>query len=396
MMTLCLLIAALLSTPPSSPEALYRAGTDAYRAGRYDVAITAFEGALAGADRPDLLFSLAQAHRLEYFADGGSDHLEAAIEAYRGYLEKVPDGKRRVHATQHLSTLVPYLDRLRIERAEGRGAETRTAARVIVTSAVADARVRIDGGVAQPVPAAFEVEPGPHRIEVFADLHRTGVREVVAPTGAPLAVTVDPTPLPGTLTLDAPAGARVLVSGRSIGTSPLEGPVELVPGEHDLVVLARGRRPVVQSIDIGRGEATALAVELEPTTQRWLSIGALGLAVGLGAVGAGTGYFAWDARQQATAIEGRVDNGLTTADLTRYRALEQQRDELRDVTVGLGVAATTLAITGAAMWFFDEPAPPSRPTRRAPDPASDDDTFVTHGADHGHASLARPGLPRSP
>lgn len=370
-MTATLLFVALLSTPPGSPEALYRAGSDAYRAGRYDVAITAFEAALARVDRPDLLFSVAQAHRLQYFAAGGSAHLEAAVRAYRDYLARVPDGKRRVHAAQHLSTLVPYLERMRIEGAEAQDAAGSTT-RIIVTSTVPDAVARVGDGVVQPVPAAFEVEPGAHRVEVSAPLHVAVVREVAGVEGTAVAITVDPPPVPGRLALTAPEGARVLVDGRRVGVSPIAGPIDLEPGLHDLVVLARGRRPVVQAIDLGRGQSLDVAVDLEPTTQRWLALAAMGAAAALGVSGVGTGYFAYDARSEAEAMEGRVGAGLTAADLARYRQLEQQRDDLRDVTIGLGVAATGLLATGVALWFFDEPvAPPRRVRGPAPPRPSD-------------------------
>jgi len=370
-MTLSFLLVALLAAPPVAPEALYRAGSDAYRAGRYDVAITAFEAALAVAERPDLLFSVAQAHRLQYFSRGGSAHLEAAVDAYRGYLEQVPDGRRRVHAAQHLSTLVPYLDRLRIERAQGAAAERDALARIIVTSAVPDARARIDEGVAQPIPAAFEVEPGTHRVEVFAELHAPVMRDVASVAGAAVALALDPTPIPARLTLRAPAGARIVVDGDTVGRAPLDAPIELMPGAHDLVVLDRGRRPVLRPLDVRRAEVLELVVALEPTTQRWMAIGALGLSAGLGLAGASTGYFAWDARAEAEAIEARVGAGLTASDLGRYRDLEQQRDTLRDLTVGLGVAATSLVATGVALWIFDDPAPPPR-ARRSPAPLEDE------------------------
>ncbi|MCA9541764.1 MAG: PEGA domain-containing protein [Myxococcales bacterium] len=368
-----LLLIALLGSPPTSPEALYRAGRDAYRAGHYAVAITAFEAALAGADRPDLLFSLGQAHRLQYFIDGGSAHLEAAIKAYREYLERVPDGNRRVYATQHLSTLVPYLDRLRIEQAEGGTEAKAQKARIIITSAVADARAQLGDGPPEPVPAAFEVEPGvPQRIEVTAASHEPVVREVTGVAGTPIALVIDPKPQPGNLRLQAPDGARIIVDGDPVGQSPLDAPIALPPGAHELVVLRRGRRPVSRAFDLGRGETVEMEVELERTPQRWVAIGAMELATGLALSGAVTGYLAWDAREEAREIEDRVGVGLTAGELSHYHDLESRRDGLLDVTIGLGMAAAGLLATGLTLWFVDDPAPPPRTTRTAPAPAGDD------------------------
>src|SRR6185503_11462520 len=79
------------ASPPSASQGeveqrakdLYDAGSEAYRAGRYLVAIEAFREARALATRPTLTFSLAQAYRLQYFVDGDAKALEQAIAMYR-------------------------------------------------------------------------------------------------------------------------------------------------------------------------------------------------------------------------------------------------------------------------------------------------------------------------
>lgn len=365
MFATCLLIAALLA-PEDSPQALYRAGTDAYRAGRYDIAVTAFEAALSRADRPDLLFSLAQAHRMRYFSAGGINHLEAAVRAYRGYLDKVPDGRRRVHATQHLSTLMPYLERIGLDADGQAAAEASKMARIIVTSAVEDAEARLEDGEAQPVPAAFETEPGTYTIEVGAADHQPIRRSVKAVAGTAVGIVLDPPPVPGALTLTAPEGARVLVGTRRIGNAPLGGPIELTPGTHDIVVLDRGREAVVRPVRLAAGETAQLSVDLAPTRQRWFATGAL-ITAGALAVSAGaTGWLAYDTQSEADALEARIGAGLTAPGYARYRDLEGQRDLYRDATIGLGLAAAGALVTGALMWIFDEPRVPAVRTAIGP------------------------------
>ena len=61
---------ALLSAPEhSEQQALFRAGSEAYRQGRYEVAIEAVEQILRHASPPPVTFSAAQAHRPPYFVN---------------------------------------------------------------------------------------------------------------------------------------------------------------------------------------------------------------------------------------------------------------------------------------------------------------------------------------
>lgn len=352
------MVVALLA-PHDSPEALYTAGTDAYRAGRYDIAVTAFQAALAQVDRPDLLFSLAQAHRMRYFNAGGIEHLEAAVRSYRSYLDRVPDGRRRIHATKHLATLQPYLESIQVGADDAAADEAPAKGRIIVTSAVDEAEARLADGELQPVPAAFEVEPGSHVVEVVAEAHQPIKRSVVAVAGTAVAIALDPPPIPGKLTVAAPPGARVLVGARRIGSAPLAGPIELPPGPHDVIVLDRGREAVVRPISLTAGEAAQLTVELEPTRQRWVATSAF-VAAGVLALGAGaTGWLTHDTQREADRLEGQIGAGITAPGYARYRDLEDRRDLYRDATVGLGAVALSAAATGALLWIFDEPRVPA-------------------------------------
>ena len=74
----------------------FRAGTVFYEAGSYDAAIREYESAYKLAPLPDLLFNLAQAHRL-------AGHARAAAGAYRRYLELRPTGVTADQARQLLS-----------------------------------------------------------------------------------------------------------------------------------------------------------------------------------------------------------------------------------------------------------------------------------------------------
>lgn len=364
-------VIALFVSPADMERArqLFDAGSQAYHQGKYQVAIGAFEEANRLAARPAITFSLAQASRLQYFVDGQVAHLERAVQAYRTYIELVPEGGRRDHAVQHLSTLTPLLDRLKAGPTEGAQPEAATA-RLIVSSEVEGARARVDGGPPSPIPATFEVAPGERRVVVEADQHQPEARTIPAVAGSTVALNLDPEPLPGQLSVQAPPGARVFLDGHSLGVSPLEGPVEAVAGRHVLVVADRGRLPFEQPVELQRGEAVTVAAHLETSRQR---MAAWGLLAGAGALAIGSGIFtglAVDKESEAQALEDQQDvRPLTVAEARRYRRLEDDRDDRADLAIGLGVAAGTVAITGILLWIFDQPESP-RPTLFGPRGAS--------------------------
>ena len=88
--------------------------------------------------------------------------------------------------------------------------------RVIVSSRVEGAKARIDGGDPQSIPAAFEVQPGEHRIVVEAPEYQPRTLETVAVSGSVVALNVDLDEQPGQLSVRAPEGARVQVDGRAV------------------------------------------------------------------------------------------------------------------------------------------------------------------------------------
>ena len=60
----------------------FNAGAAAYSAAKYYDAVRSFEQAYELAPRPQILFSLAQAERKEYFASNDASYLRRAIQHY--------------------------------------------------------------------------------------------------------------------------------------------------------------------------------------------------------------------------------------------------------------------------------------------------------------------------
>lgn len=336
-------------------RALFEAGSAAYARTHYDVAIEAFEEALRLAPRSSVVFSLAQALRLQYFLDGDPQKLRRAVELYREYVDTVRTGGRRDDAAQHLRDLVPLMQRDAEPAADA-------PARLIVSADASGAEARVDGGEARAIPATFEVAPGPRRLVVEAPEHEPRTIETTAVAGSTVALNVTLTPRPGALTVQAPDGARVEVDGRALGTAPLP-PIALAPGRHRVVVVESGRVPFVQTLTVERAQALTVEAPLEVTGQRvaaWVLYGVSGALLAGGGVMAG---FALDAQSDAEAIEARWRrDGLAPAEVTRFQSRVDARDQRAALAIGLSAGAAAIAGLATALYVFDDAAPPPEPT----------------------------------
>src|SRR4051812_4150596 len=97
-MTLARAASAQDGTALERAKTFFNAGAQAYAAGQYGAAIQAFEEAYKLAPRPQLLFSIAQALRKEYYVGQDVAIARSAIKQYRDYLDQVPALGRRADA----------------------------------------------------------------------------------------------------------------------------------------------------------------------------------------------------------------------------------------------------------------------------------------------------------
>ena len=373
--------------PPPTPEdvararTLFAAGSDAYDHGHYDVAIEAFEGALAVVQPPPLLFSTAQAHRLQYFATSRLEHLERAVALYRDYLRKAPNGSRRDHAAEHLAVLAPMLERNRLN--DDDGARTpETAARIIVTSPTRGATARLDGGNPTEMPASFVTSVGPHEVLVEAPGCVSETERVRAVADVAVAVRVPLVPTPGTLTLATSGASTIRVDGVERQGDRFSVP----PGRHYVVALRHGHSTFHEEVEIKPGATKTITVE-QPLT--WQSVGGYGALGFAGAIVAGAlvpGGFIVDIEGEANAIERALqDRPLSGQDLKRYQTLEDNRDRLRSLMGLMGVGAVVFSGVGIAMLVSDSPEEPPLPPPPGPaasrniDRDVDDDIDVERG-----------------
>jgi hypothetical protein len=355
------------SAPPTAAaekptaRAYFNAGARAYAAGRYPAAIRAFEEAYALEPRPGLLFSVAQAHRRQYFIDKSPDALRSAIRHYRRYLEADPDGARRGDSAAALSELEPYAAKLPGGEDAPALTPQKPATQLMISSPVDDVSITVDGAPAGTLPYIASVTPGEHRITLTAAGYLPYERVVRVLDGSVVPLDLPLEEKPARLAVQTMSGARISVDGRLRGEAPLP-PIALPPGRHYVTVTANGHSPYSSEVELDRDQRVSLNADLPTTGQRaaaWLFIG-----MGGAAVLAGGGLFTVAAIRESDAKNMQVDS---PEDIRHYNDTLALRDELRTAGIVSTAAGVGVATIGLVLFAFDEPRPEGpAPSERGP------------------------------
>jgi len=367
LLLVCLLAAAPVSAGPEQGDAARRAATkryveaanQAYRLGRYALALRAYEEAYALSPLPAITFSMAQAQRLAYYQDRDPEHLRRALELYRKYLDEAPTGNRREHATLHLEAIEDLLRDLPTETPKPEVSAPKPApTEMMVVSGTPGARGRIDGSDFLEVPFERRVTAGKHSVEVEAPGHARGRSEWIAVGGRLVVAQLDLTPLPATLSIAAPSGSRVRVDGRALDAAQ----VPLAAGEHVVSVSSPGRVPVVRKLSLGPGQRAEVQVErLELTERRIASYWTLGTAGALALSGGVTTLLAISAQARVRDYDAGVGTRTyTDAERQERNHDVDRRDGFRAASIALFSGAAVLGVAGGALYFFDD-GEPERP-----------------------------------
>jgi len=344
-------------------RALFNAGAKAYETGKYPAAIQAFEEAYRLSPREGLLFSIAQAHRRQYFVSRDPAHLTAAVEHYQNYLAVATEANRRGEAADALAQLEPLVARLEAEQAQGEnGSAERTGTakaavtQLMVTSPTPRARLELDGRDVGALPYIAGVEPGRRRLAVVAPGFRSYEREVNVAQGSIVPLDIELEPEPGRLDVRVEKRARIIANGQLVGVSPLAAPVELAPGKYVILAQKNGHRLATQHLTIERGQAQSVSMSLRTSSQRRLSYVTLG--VGGTAVIVG-GFFAAGAldreRRAKDLIAEQSKTNLTEADANRYDDLRSERDQMRAAAFSTTSAGVAFGALGAVLYLLDRP-----------------------------------------
>jgi tetratricopeptide (TPR) repeat protein len=374
----------------------YEAGRQAFAAGQFVVAISAFEEAYKIAPRTSVKFSLAMAYRAQYFIDRDAQKVRRANELFLAVVNETPQGELREKAAGFLAELSPVVMRLDDEEARRREAEkaraaaaeheTSTAAgaaeaaargekpaapppeptppppapaktQLMISSRTPGAKAAIDNEALAEAPVIKETTPGKHKVRVELDGYFPQTVEGTAVEGRFIVVEVNLEPMPAALSINAPAGAEVSVDGKPVGEAPLRRAVDLPAGNHQVLVLARGHRAWSQEVTLARGEKKSVDAKLNRTAQRKASYMVLGLAGATALAGGVTTALAFSAQSDAQDIESKLEHGMniTPEEVDEHRRLSERRDSLQTASYFLYGSAFVVATTGVFLYFVDQP-----------------------------------------
>ncbi len=331
----------------AAAEQFYRLGAEAYRGGKFDVAATNFDSAYENLAAPEIAFSAAQAHRLQYDRDRRAWRLQRAVKLYRAYVDGAPDGAKRRDAQIYLERLDGLIRQLGPDQLEA----VQQKPAIYVSIAPDHARVTVDGKPIE-INTPVEVTQGEHVVAASADGYLPRERKIRVGNGQ-LTVPFELAPRPATLEIKSQPDARITVDGRPV---LLRGMTTEVPaGTRWITVSARGKRPISREVTLQPGERLSLDAPLQPTAQRRAVRGVLIGAGALlaGSIGTATAAIVYDFR----AADLRDREPLLATEVDDYQRARDRRDVLRTTSLVLGGVSLATAAVAAVMYYTDEPAP---------------------------------------
>jgi hypothetical protein len=316
-----------------------------------------------------VLFSLAQAERKDFYDRADATALHHAIAHYTEYLKAVPSGGRRAEAQDAKTELEARLARMDPKEAAPTTQEKRKP-RLTVFSATAGAQVSIDGGAPSELPYFADLEPGKHKVRVFAEGYFDREQEVSGDKGDE-PVNLPLQEKPALVTVELSTESDVYVDGHLVAQTPIHRPLEVPSGVHVIAISKNGHRAWSREVMLERAKPLKLRPELQVSGQRVLAITMIaggGALVGLGALFV-IGAFA----EQKTAkdIENR-QGPIDEQTRQDHNDAIDRRGADRAGAILFGVTGAAIVTGGILFFAFDHPTisllPPRTTEQKAPPP----------------------------
>lgn len=341
----------------------FEVGAQAYAKGQYLLAIDAFKEAYKLTERPGILFSIAQAHQRQFRAKGEEQHLSAAIEHFRRYLARVPNGGRHDEAAASLDSLLKQAERLHPQNQTPERA--RLFGKLLLSSPTPNAKLSVNAEPVESLPTALELPADKYHVEGSAAGYETVSQDVLITAGSSVPLNLELRPLPARVRISGPAGAEAFVDGRSVGWLPLTELV-LPAGDHWISLRKTGQETKSVLVHAQRGQTARVELQLQRTGQRQAAyVTGAGALLGL-AITLPLSVLAVARDREASDLdEQRRQRSLTESEGQQLNDALDARNELRTGATIAGL--TTAGLLGAALVLYltDSPAPPTAGTQQA-------------------------------
>lgn len=253
-------VPSLAAPPNPTAEAAIRDGKLSYNSGDYEAAIQSFRLAYATAADHEVLYRLGKAYAM-------ADWPVEAVDAFERYL-----------SATHVS------DERRREVTDAIEGQRKHIGSLIVQVAPENANVKVDDALlarsayAMPLP----MRQGPHAVSASLDgylpqIQTVQVRANKSSVASLVLSPVVPPTYDGLLAVRCPLPAvTVFVDNRQVATTPVEEPLFVPEGMHQLSLERTGYRSQVTTVQISRAKTTTLDCRLS-ITQPLMSAGQLSL-----------------------------------------------------------------------------------------------------------------------
>jgi Tfp pilus assembly protein PilF len=347
--SLTLTVPAVTLAQDAEYSAAQQRGTASFQAGRYEEAAEHFKEAFAADPRGNLLYNIGLCYEK-------AGRTEDAVKFYQRFVAALPSSPKRPAVQRKIDELKTELS--------GRYQE------VNVATSPSDAVIFVDDkakGALGRSPVTFKLLPGTYTIIAELPGHEPARQRIELLESAPAMVDLAliPSDEVGTVTfLVSERNADVMVDGRRVGKSPVDEPLRLRAGPHDVLVMKPGFAPYKRKIDVPPGGETRLDVRLSGEEAGDLAGG------GTGGGGGGGSIWPWVTMGVGVAAVGAgVFTGLSAQ--TLYDQLDEKRKAgdliaASDIDIGSNLVLTTnllMGIGGAAIlgglawWILDDPGP---------------------------------------
>ncbi len=352
------------ASPLEQAKTQFNLGAQAYTAGRYELAVTAFDEAYKLLPRSEILFSLAQAEKKQCVIMKDGALLRKALTHYRQYYAAA-DASRKTDAAEAIGYLEQLATQAEFGGAPAAAAAQKAATKLSVYASVDGAHVYVDGRSQGDVPFVGPVAPGKHRVLVRLDGYEPAERDVFVAEGTTQTLPMTLAERPVGVAFDTTSGAEVHVDGAFLGRTPLPvAGVALAPGVHTAVLVKNGRRLATKDFTVERGKPMVVRMPLEVSNQRVaaFAVGGVGVA-SLVASGVFYGIALAEESRALNRETQRNGGNLQPVGLEQYNNALGNRDTYRaaGTVAALGGAAALSA--GVLLYAFDKPDPNSVPLR---------------------------------